>query len=193
MPSATPRYVPARMTWLTALTAWPAPIGPTWVIVLPSAVEDRPGPLDVGRVAADEDRERRLAGALAAARDRRVDHARRRARASRAAKSQLPDGAMVEQSMTSVPGRAPSTTPSGAEQDGLDVRRVGDADDDDVRRRRRPGPAVGGQGDAEIVELGAAAGRPVPAGDREPGPREVGGHRRAHRPEAEEGDPAAFG
>ncbi len=31
----------------------------------------------------------------------------------RAAKSQLPDGAMVEQSMMSVPGLAPSTTPSG--------------------------------------------------------------------------------
>ena len=28
---------PARITWLTALTAWPAPIGPTWVIVVPSA------------------------------------------------------------------------------------------------------------------------------------------------------------
>ena len=25
------------MTWLTALTAWPAPIGPTWVIVRPIA------------------------------------------------------------------------------------------------------------------------------------------------------------
>ena len=35
MPSATPTYVPARMTWLTALTACPEPTGPTWVIVEP--------------------------------------------------------------------------------------------------------------------------------------------------------------
>ena len=34
--------------------------------------------------------------------------------ARRAAKSQLPDGAIVEQSTTRVPGRAPATSPSGA-------------------------------------------------------------------------------
>ena len=36
MPSATPMYVPARITWFTAFTAWPDPIGPTWVIVVPT-------------------------------------------------------------------------------------------------------------------------------------------------------------
>ena len=101
------------MTWLTALTAWPAPIGPTWVIVRPIAVEDRPGALDVRRVAADEDRQRRVAGALAAARDRGVDHRAGRARRAARRSPSCPDGAIVEQSMTRVPCRAPSTTPSG--------------------------------------------------------------------------------
>ena len=57
----------------------------------------------------------------------------------RAAKPQLPDGAMVEQSMTSVPGTGAGDDAVRPEQDGLDVRRVRDADDDDVRlARRRP-------------------------------------------------------
>ena len=107
---------------------------------------------------------------------------------SRAAKSQLPDGAIVEQSMTSVPGRAPSTTPSWPEQDGLDVWRVGDADDDHVPRPRRRRRATVAIVDPELGELRRAAGRPVPGGDREPGAREVGGHRRAHRAEPQEGD-----
>ena len=136
---------------MTAFTAWPEPIGPTWVIVLPRAREDRPGPLDVRRLAADEDRERRLLGALAAARDRRVDE-RDAALASRAAKSRVAAGEIVEQSMTSEPDRAPSATPVRAEQDGLDVGRVGDAHDDDVGGARR-GRRAGGPLDAELVEL----------------------------------------
>ncbi len=46
--------------------------------------------------------------------------------------------------------------------------------------------------DAQVREVRGAAGRPVPAGDREPGAGQVGGHRRAHRAETEEGDPAAL-
>jgi hypothetical protein len=42
----------------------------------PERREDRPGALDLGGVAADEDRERRVAGALAAAGHRRVDERR---------------------------------------------------------------------------------------------------------------------
>ena len=40
--------------------------------------------------------------------------------------------------------------------------------------------------DAEVRELGGAAGGPVPGGDLEAGAGEVGGHRGAHRPETEE-------
>ena len=88
-------------------------------------------------------------------------------------------------------GRA-GDDPVRAEQDGLDVRGVRDADDRDVDAGDRVGRRVG-RSDAEIGELGATAGRPVPGGDRESGPGEVGGHRRAHRAEAEERDAAALG
>ncbi len=43
----------------------------------------------------------------------------------------------------------------------------------------------------EVGELRRATRRPVPARDREPGPGQVGGHRRAHRAEPEERDATA--
>ena len=108
--------------------------------------QHRAGALDVRRVAADEDRQRRLLGALAAARRPAHRPSRCRAPRSRAAKSQLPDGAIVEQSMTRVPGTSAGDDAVRTEQDGLDVRRVRDADDDDVRlgdgRRRATRPST---------------------------------------------------
>ncbi len=98
------------MTWLTALTAWPAPIGPTWVIVRPIAARTGRAcstsaaspPTKIVRVAL---RAPSLPPETGASTIRRPRSARR------AAKSQLPDGAMVEQSTMSVPAAAPSTTP----------------------------------------------------------------------------------
>ena len=118
------------MTWLTALTAWPAPIGPTWVIVLPSAARtgrarstsSASPPTKIVRVAFRAPSLPPETGAST------ID---RPCSFSRAAKSQLPDGAIVEQSMMRVPARAPDDAVL-PEQDGLDVGRVRDADHDDV-------------------------------------------------------------
>ena len=178
------------MTWLTALTAWPAPIGPTWVIVRPIAVRTgrarstsaaspptkivsvaflapslppETGASTIGRSTLGEPR-----GEIPAARwgdGRAIDDERARARA-------LGDAV-------------------GSEQDRFHVGRVGDADD------RDPGigdGVAGGLGDRrrQVGELRRAARRPVPGGDVEAGAGEVGGHRRAHRAEPEEGDPPAL-
>ena len=123
---------------MTALTAWPdaarADVGDR----LAHRREDRPGALDRrGR------RRRRRSSAWPSARPRcRPTPARRRGRRrprrGASAKSRVADGEIVEQSMTSWPARAPCRrAPSGPEQDGLDVGRVRDADDDDVGRGRR--------------------------------------------------------
>ena len=150
-------------------------------------VEDRPGVLDVRAR-----RRRRRSSAWRSARPRcRPRRARRPSRSprsrSRAAKSQLPDGAMVEQSMISVSARAASATPSGpkstASTSGVSETQI----DDDTACRRRPRP-VSRAGHAEVVELRGATRRPVPDRHREAGAGEVGGHRGTHRAEAEEGD-----
>ena len=78
-----------------------------------------------------------------------------------------------------------------AEQDGLDVRRVGDADDNDLGVGDGRGGGLG-HGDAQIRELGGTTRRAVPARDREAGPGEVGRHGRTHRAETEEGDAPSF-
>ena len=154
--------------------------------------QDGPGLLDVGRVAAHEDRQRRVAGALAPARDGGVDHAQLALRQSR---GEVPaarrgDGRAVDDQR---PGSGAVDDAVRAEQHGLDVRRVRDADDDDVDESATAWAAVGGHDDAEIGELVGATGRPVPAGDGETGAREVGRHRGAHRAEAEERDAPSFG
>ena len=77
----------------------------------------------------------------------------------RAAKSQLPDGAIVEQSMMSVPR-------SGAVDDAVWPKRTASTSgvsdtqiDDDVRARRRRRPALPAIVDAELGELRGAARR----------------------------------
>ena len=70
-------------------------------------VQDRSRVLDVALVAADEDRQRRVAGALREPPETGASTMRRSRSRSRAAKSQLPDGAIVEQSMISVPASRP--------------------------------------------------------------------------------------
>ena len=76
----------------------------------------------------------------------------------------------------------------GAEQDGLDVRRVRDADHHDVRRARRLARA-GRDAAAEPGEVVATTLAPVPARDLEARPAQVRGHRRTHRAQPHERDP----
>ena len=103
-------------------------------------LEERPRALDASGVAAGEDRQGRLLGAFAAAGDRRVDigHAGSRealrevARRGRADRRAVDDEAARGQALADA-GRA--------EQDRLDVRRIGDADEDDVGRRAELGRA----------------------------------------------------
>ena len=95
--------------------------------------------------------------------------------------------------MMSVPVAGAVDDAVGAEQDGLDVGRVRDADRPTMSTSATAAAGVGGHGDAEVGELRRAARRPVPAGDREPGAGQVGGHRRTHRAEAEERDAGGIG
>ena len=155
---------------MTALTAWPEPIGPTWVIVLPSRARIGRARSTSAGVATDEDRQGRLLGALAAAGDRGVDDrdpalapAARRSRGS-------PTGAIVEQSMTRRRAGALGHA-VGAEQDRLDVRRVGDADDDDVACRGTTSAGVAASFARQLDEAPASpgvrfqtvSGKPAPA------------------------------
>ena len=104
--------MPAITTWLTALTAWPLPAGPKWVIVLPIAA--RTGwarstsagspPTKIVSVAflAPSDPPETGASTNPTPRSRR-----------RAANPAVAAGEIVEQSMTRPPAASPSATPSG--------------------------------------------------------------------------------
>ena len=174
------------MTWLTALTACPAPIRPTCVIVRPIA--DRTGRACSTSLASPPTKIVSVAfRAPSLPPDTGASTSRSSRSARRAAKLQLPDGAIVEQSMTGVPGLAPSATPSN--RTGRPRRRG-------CRRRRSPRPEHRQRRrpacrpwPRRLGQLCAATGRPVPGGDRKPAARD-GGHRRAHRAEAEKGDVA---
>jgi hypothetical protein len=148
--------------------------------------QHRPGTLDVRGVATHEDRQSRVLGALAPARDGRIDHrdapfaqARCEVPAARRGDRRAIDDERAFAGSLDDPVRP--------EDDRLDVGRVRHADHDDVRpgcdgRRRL------GHRDAALDELRGPAGGPVPADDREAGTDQVGGHRRAHRAEAHEAD-----
>ncbi len=112
IPSATPRYAPLMITWLTALAAWPLPSGPRWVIVLPiasrtglaRATSGSPPPTNIVSVPSRAPSEPPETGAstmptLPAA--------------SRRPKSRVEPGEIVEQSTTRLPGLAPTAIPSG--------------------------------------------------------------------------------
>ena len=148
--------------------------------------EDRASPFDVVRLATDEDRQGRVAGALAPARDGRIDHPQALLAQAR---SEVPAARRGDRRAIDDERAGPS--PGGhavrPEQDGLDVGRVRDAQDDDVGGARRRGRG-GGPRDPEFVQVGGASGSPVPGGDREAGASQVGRHGGAHRAQAEEGD-----
>src|SRR6185369_1750613 len=112
MPSATPRYVPARITWFTALTACPEPIGPTWVIVVPRLWSTG---LARSRSAASPpmkiDRVPFFAPSLPP--ETGPSSIWTPVAASRSANWRVADGEIVDMSTTSVPAAAPSATPAG--------------------------------------------------------------------------------
>jgi hypothetical protein len=144
------------------------------------------GALDVPFVAADEDRQRCVAGALAAARDRRVDH--REAQCIEAfgesPAARWGDRRAVddERSLAGA-GRDAIRT----EEHRLDIRRIGDADHHDVAlggdRGRRVGVAR-----AQVAKLRGPTRGAVPGREREPGADDVRGHGGTHRAKTHEAD-----
>ena len=104
----------------------------------------------------------------------------------RAAKSQLLDGAMVEQSMINVPERAADATPSSpkstASTSGVSDTQMttsgvsATASAGEATSRRRDPPTW------------RATGRAIPGRDRETGTGEIGRHRGTHRAQTEERD-----
>ena len=149
-------------------------------------LEERPGALERLGLAAGEDREGRLLGALAAARDRGVDigHAGlREAGGERPGRRRADRRAIDDEA---APGQALAHA-GRPEQDRLDVRRIRDADEHDVRC----GPSSAGVAASwapAATRSAGPSGRPVPDRQRIAGPQEVAGHRGPHRPEPHEPD-----
>ena len=145
-----------------------------------------PGALDVRGVTADEDRQGRLLGALAAARDGGIDH---RETTLAQACGEVPAARRGDRRAVDDERALAGAVDDAllAEDDRFDVRRVRHADHDDVRPGRDGRRRLGDR-DAGLDELRGAAGGPVPADDREAGTDQVGGHRRAHRAESHEAD-----
>ena len=73
MPSARPWTRPAMQIWLTILVSWPAPTGAHQDAGPGVGIDHRLGAVEVGRLAADHDRELAVLGAGLAAGDRRVE------------------------------------------------------------------------------------------------------------------------
>ena len=150
-------------------------------------VEHGTGTLDVLLVAADEDRQRRVPGALAAARDRGIDHAQA---AFAQPRGEIPAARWGDRRAVddrACPTRAPSATPSSPNRTAS-TSGVSDTQMTTIGVSATASAGVARHLDAELRELGRPARRPVPGGDREAGARQVGGHRRAHRAQPEEGD-----
>ena len=149
-------------------------------------LQHRPSVGDVGRLAADHDRQRALDRALLAAAHRGVKDAQAPLPAGRGQPPGHvgPDGAHVD-----VQGARPGggVDPVLAEGERLDVGRVGDHGDDHV------GVADGlGQAGCPAAAVGLEPpdllGRAVVADDGEAGPDQVDGHGAAHDAEADDGD-----
>ena len=148
--------------------------------------EDGPGAVEVGLVAAHEDREGRLLGALRAARNRGIDeaHALGLQAIRKATGRRRGDGRAIDDERS---GAGTGRNAVRAEQRGLHVRRVRDADHDHVRAgrelARRPG-----LGRAELQRGARPTRRPVPDRQREARPRDVGRHGHAHGSHSDEPD-----
>ena len=164
---------------MTALTAWPAPTGPTWVIVLPRSprigrarsTSAASPPTKIVRV--------RLLGALGAARDGGVDEvdALRGQASGEVAGGRRRDRRAVDHERARAGAGGHAVRP---EQDRLRRRACRRRRS---RRRRSPRPDVAGVGRLDrpdAIELGGPARRPVP--DRQADGRRGRGGRPSRHP-----------
>ena len=186
MPSATPAYVPAIITWLTALPSCPAPGGPRCVIRPENASSSGVARCDVGRIAAGEHGQRAPLGSLGAAGDGRVHHTDARS-ASRAASCAVTAGETVEQSTTIAPCGIVSAIAAGP---NITCSRSGESDTQvntaSASRAAAAGDSAarGAQlGQRQLALAGAVVHRHLMAGVEQM-PR----HRRAHRPQPDHPD-----
>ena len=102
----------ATMSWLAALTVWPAPLGPTRTTVFPTASKTG---LAASKSARSPPTMMDSAAFFAPASPPETGASRMRRPRSRAcfASSDVTSGRMLEKSMTRVPGLAVSKTPPG--------------------------------------------------------------------------------
>ena len=172
---------------MTAFTAWPAPLGPTWVIVLPIAAR-----IGRARSTSAASPPQKIVSVPFWAPSLPPDtgastRATPRA-ASREAKSRVADGEIVEQSMTSWPSRAPSATPSGPNRTAS-TSGVSETQTTTASAARATSAGLSARATPRSSSSGARSGDRFQAVTVEPGPGEVRGHRRAHRAEPDEADP----
>ena len=181
------RMFSARSALLTALSASPAPTGPTCSIRLPNAPSTGRARSKVRLVRTHHDRERPGLGAVGAAAHRRVgegDAPLGEARGDPPRAGRIARGAVDEQRAR---GEGPRGGRRAPPSSASTSREVGRQVSDDVRRRPRP-PAASPRTAAPCA-LGEASARvrgPVPHGEPAAA-REVRRHRRADGAEAEEG------
>ncbi len=144
------------MTWFTALTACPEPIGPTWVIVLPRAARigrarstsAASPPTKIVNVAFWAPSLPPDTGASTRAMSRF---------ASSLAKPRVAPGEIVEQSMTSVPGLAPAATPSGPSRTAA-TSGVSDTQMTSVSTERATSAGVAARSTPRLSSSGARSG-----------------------------------
>ena len=92
--------------------------------------------------------------------------------------------------MTSWPARAPPATPSGPNRTAS-TSGVSETQTTTTSVARATAAGVSARATPSASSSGARSGTAVPGRDGEPGPGEVGGHRRAHRAQPQEADPFA--
>ena len=108
--------------------------------------------------------------------------------ASRAAMSRVAPGAIVEQSITSWPGRAPSASPPGPNRTAS-TSGVSETHSRTTSLAAPRPPGVAASVAPASTSSAARPGRAIPDGHRAAGADEVPGHRRTHRAQAQEADP----
>ena len=152
-------------------------------------VEDRPGTLDVVLVAADEDRQGRLLGTLAATRDRGIDHRRGRARAGAWRSPSSPTARWSSNRRRGCPRARPRPRPSGPNRTAS-TSGVSETQMTTMSAAAAASAGVAATRTPSSASSGARPGVRFQAVTGKAGTGQVGGHGRAHRPEPEERDAA---
>ena len=176
--------MPAHMIWLVAFAAWPLPVAPKCVTVLPIAARMGCARSNASVCAAHHDGERGIARAFGAAAHGAIEEVRRAARAAVCAAWRAVSALTVEQSMTSAFGRE-----AGRERVD-DVEHVlvgGDAEDDGVGDAgERFGRIRRAECRARPRARAAFSGVRFQTPAEQPGAMEVARHVRSHRTETDE-------